>query len=101
MGMVICPKHGNQIVSFVSPKVADYVINNKKIDFEAFTLKLNPPDGKPSSHIIDEEFFATLQQKFGLEINDKVANDEEMSFEIFCELKSVCPECLKQAYKAQ
>ncbi|HYH01924.1 MAG TPA: hypothetical protein VEC37_02385 [Bacillota bacterium] len=96
MGMIECPKHGNQGLSLVSPKIAEYILNKIPFDFGTEQLLLEIDTGLKSIHPIDETFAETLRKRYGLKEKLEVSDNEE-AFEVLSELKPVCEVCLNDS----
>jgi len=96
MALIICDKHGESVVSYVSPAIAD-AVNGVRHDVDHIAdVRLQVTEGAVGVHPIDSEFASRLQREFGIDPNDLSALPEEQSFEILCELKLVCAMCFNE-----
>jgi hypothetical protein len=101
MGVIQCQKHGNQILSFVSPKIAAYVRNGLALEFPISKIILNLDDGKKSTFFVDDDFAKNVCREYHLDLKKIVLESEEDSFEVFCSLEGVCEICLENFVRAR
>ena len=97
MGLIQCAEHGNQVLSFVSPKIAKYVTDKISIDFKIEMISLTIDKKTKSLHPIDDDFAQELREKYNLPAGEIKITDDELSFEIFCLLKGVCEICERES----
>ncbi len=99
MGMIKCNKHGNQVLSFVSPKIAACIRSNRAIDFEIEVISLDVGFGSESVHVVDNDFVKSILRQLNIvSFNERKLTEEE-AFEVFCQLEGVCEVCAKDTQK--
>jgi hypothetical protein len=97
MGLIQCAEHGDQVLSFVSPKIAKYITDKISIDFKIEKISLSIDKKTKSVHPIDDDFAQELRKKYNLPAGEIKITDDELSFEIFCLLKGVCEICERES----
>jgi hypothetical protein len=96
MGLIQCLEHGNQVLSFVSPKIAKYITNKISFDFEIEKISLTIDQNTKSVHPVDIDFAQELREKYNLPSGDIQIADSEQAFEVFCLLEGVCEICERE-----
>ena len=99
MGAIECEKHGIQILSFVSPKIANCIRKGDEPKFPILKIILNLND-KKSIFYVDEDFANNVCREYRLDTKEIVLQSEEDSFEVFCSLEGVCEMCFEDFIKA-
>jgi hypothetical protein len=96
MGAIQCEKHGVQILSFVSPKIAVSIRNDDAPEFSISKIFLFLVNGEKSTFLVDDDFAKDVCRKYHLDSKEIVLQSEEDSFEVFCSLEGVCEKCLEE-----
>ena len=91
VGKIICKKHGEQPISFVSPNISAYIRNS--------AVSEAPPQLKiVKLTVFDVDGFFPMDEQFIIEnsINNESLLNEEQAEAIFEKLQPICGECLKE-----
>jgi hypothetical protein len=100
MGTILCPTHGASGISFVSPLVAEMVLDNRKPADAITEIILEVIPGKLWQHPVDSEFARFIQKRFALDGETiRVPHDENAIEEIYSMLTVVCSNCLSRWLK--
>jgi hypothetical protein len=97
MGLFKCPKHGMQLLTFVSPKLAEYIQKSQTVDFNIKKICLNLDDGKQSMHTVDEDFAEEVSKKYSLDGETLKINNVEAAFDVYCSLTGICSSCFTES----
>lgn len=90
MTMSICQFHGATLSSFTTPKIAEAIKSNTKIEVQIISLNIFSIEGK---YLIDKKF--SLDNKIPFP-SDKKFYEDNFSEEIFDKLVPVCSKCLAE-----
>lgn len=93
MGLVLCSRHGDSVLAFVSPKLADLcrLVRPAPEPVARVTLDVL---GTISRHPVDKEFALSLTARFGLAAGSLQIPAGESSLEVLAELVPICSGCL-------
>jgi hypothetical protein len=98
MGVLICQKHGETVIEFVSKYHADKITNNEKCNIdEVFRVKIVDINGIfDGSFLVDKSLIEETQiDNFTVDVQTDL-NKFEMLFD---KLTPVCSECVKDYLK--
>lgn len=96
MGMIRCERHGDTIISFVSKGVAESVLRpGEPPSVVIMRLVLDGGALHRSVHLVDAEFVSNLADRGYVEEGRNEVRGEEAVLDVFCELREVCIDCLK------
>jgi len=96
MALILCSKHGEADVSFVSPKLSKLMLAGCFSAEPIRTLQLEIDAGLRSRHFVDAIFASDVAGRFGLDGDPLVVPVGEPSFEALCDLVPVCSPCMKE-----
>lgn len=96
MALVRCPRHGEQIASFVSASVAAAATSSDGIQPETAVVTLNAGNEMESRHEVDLPTIDRLRGVGLLPHDSLTVSSDAESFEVFCELAPVCCACLNE-----
>ena len=94
MAMTQCSRHGEASVGFVSPELLSLFLGGKRAPARILNLRLEVEPGLHSNHPIDAEFAKKVASTYGLQGALLLVPVGEPSFEVFCDLRPICSECL-------
>jgi hypothetical protein len=96
MGLIQCLKHGNQVIADTSPKIADYIRNDKSIDFKIVEIYLDIGNKENAIFLVDDDFAKNIRAKYRIDADKIQLDSEEDVFEVVCSFEPVCEKCYRE-----
>lgn len=94
MGLIICPTHGSQVITFTSPLIWQKILDKEPMENAELAKITMVFFDDPATYIVDQQYLETYNLR-GIE---KFVFDENSQDHLdFMEnLKAICPKCLNQ-----